>query len=137
MQTRWESRRPPVLGTLTVALSRCVARILTELQNLHTVEESSQVYLCFEDQRFVAGGLNTGNYHLYPSTRDVTWREHAAYVAESAVAILGSLLRSYANLRVDDSFKIKLHVLSAERSRARRRAPVAFRPPNEAGPATY
>ena len=137
MDTTWESRRPPLLTQLGTALSRCVTRILAGLQELYEREEDSQVYVCFEDKRFAQGGLNTGNYRLFPQRPEVSDEEHASYVADDAVAVLSNLLRSYAHLSIDDSFKVKFHVLSANARRARRLAPVAYRPPNEAGPRYY
>ena len=134
VDTRWTSRRPPLLTSLQEALSRCVTRILVGLQELYTVEEDSQLYIAFEDPRFTAGGLNSGNYNLFPEKSGVSPEEHASYVADAAVYMLGNLLRSYATLTIDDRFKIKVHVLSASRSRARRLARGVYRPPNNPGP---
>ena len=126
-----------MLTSLAAALSRCVTRILAGLQELYTPEEDSQVYVCFEDSRFEQGGLNTGNYRLFPERPEVTDGEHASYVADAALSMLSNLLRSYERLAIGDSFKIKLHVLSADRSRARRLAPAFHRPPNDPGPRAY
>ena len=124
-------RRNPLLLSTTEGISRGVAAVINKLQELYDPKERHQVYISFEDRNFQRGGLNSGNYELFPHDDDeraISRQQQATLIAEQAVGALSVLLRSNDSLRLDENFLVYCHVLSA-RHLARRLS--ARKPPRE------
>ncbi len=95
-------RRAPMLLSLETALKEALMSILLQLQNNYPSTSHHQVYITIIENK-IKHGLNTGNYDLSaPPT----------HVVNRALTILHSYLKSNQTMKLSDSFKIQIKVLS-------------------------
>ena len=95
-------RTAPLLLSLEKALHEALTTILMQLKTLYVENLHHQIYLTIIEQN-ILHGLNTGNYDINAPANIITNR---------AMTILHSYLKSKQTLRLNNSFKIQIKVLS-------------------------
>ncbi len=100
-------RSAPLLLSLETALQNALLEILHELKKTYSHEMHHQIYLTIIEQN-ILHGLNTGNYDLSAPPREIVNR---------ALTILHSYLKSNQTMKLNDSFKIQIKILSQNHTR--------------------
>ena len=112
------TRRKPKLINVMEVLKRAVAAIIINLQEYFEPHHHHQLYLTFEDKKFTRGGLNTGNFSLFPLDatlkNEIEDKRQAEFIASESLDLLAQLLRSNAFIELKKSFHIFITVLSLE-----------------------
>ncbi len=98
-----KNMRPPLLFDLENALQKALVHILDHLKNAYNSSNNqNQVYVTILHQQILRG-INSGNYSLNtPSIKIVRW----------VLSMFYHFLKSNQTLRLNDSFKIQIKVLS-------------------------
>ncbi len=95
-------RTSPILLSLETALKEALMAILMTLQNNYSQTAHHQIYITIIESK-IKHGLNTGNYDLAaPPT----------HIVNRALTILHSYLKSNQTMKLSDSFKVQIKVLS-------------------------
>ncbi len=95
-------RTAPLLLSLEEAIREALAFILLKLKPMYGENLHHQIYITIIEQNIIHG-LNTGNYDLNAPSNIIINR---------AMTILHSYLKSKQTLRLNNSFKIQIKVLS-------------------------
>ncbi len=95
-------RTAPLILSLEKALREALTLILLKLKGMYAANLHHQIYLTIIEQN-ILHGLNTGNYDI---------NSPANIIVNRAMTILHSYLKSKQTLRLNNSFKIQLKVLS-------------------------
>ena len=95
-------RTAPILLSLETALKEALMAILLRLQNNYPSSFHHQVYITIIEKK-IKHGLNTGNYDLAAPP---------IHVVNRALTILHSYLKSNQTMKLNDSFKIQIKILS-------------------------
>ncbi len=103
------SRQPPLLFDLEYVLEKALVEILDRLKAVyHAQENQNQIYITVLEHNML-NGLNTGNYSLNtPAIKIVRW----------VLSMLYHFLKSNQTIRLNDSFKIQIKVLSLRHTQA-------------------
>ncbi len=103
-QINIEARRrsAPLLLSLETAIREALTFILLRLKKMYAQNLHHQIYLTIIEQN-ILHGLNTGNFDINSAPNIITNR---------ALTILHSYLKSKQTLRLNNSFKIQIKVLS-------------------------
>ncbi len=96
----------PLLLTLERAISEALTEILVKLKTMYANNLHHQIYLTIIEQN-ILHGLNTGNYDI---------NTPPSVIVNRAMTILHSYLKSKQTLRLNNSFKIQIKVLSHKHS---------------------
>ena len=92
----------PLIANIEDSLQQALIRVLNSLKESYPQEEDFQVYLTILGKD-IRGGLNSGNYSLRtPSHKIVRWM----------LSMLYNYLKSNQTMRLDNSFHVKIKVLS-------------------------
>ena len=110
-------RSAPLLLSLERAIQEGLTTILMRLKQSYPANLHHQIYLTIIE-RNILHGLNTGNFDL---------NSPAPLIINRALTILHSYLKSKQTLRLNDSFKIQIKVLSHAHTRHMERTKPAFR----------
>ncbi len=95
-------RTAPLLLSLETAIREALSVILLKLKSMYAENLHHQIYLTIIEQN-ILHGLNTGNYDI---------NSPANVIVNRAMTILHSYLKSQQTLRLNNSFKIQIKVLS-------------------------
>ncbi len=95
-------RSAPLLLALETALENALFQILQKLKTTYSHDLHHQIYLTIIEQN-ILHGLNTGNYDLSAPPHEIVNR---------ALTILHSYLKSNQTMKLNDSFKIQIKILS-------------------------
>ncbi len=95
-------RTAPLLLSLETAIREALTFILLKLKSMYGQNLHHQLYLTIIEQN-ILHGLNTGNYDI---------NSPANVIVNRAMTILHSYLKSKQTLRLNNSFKIQIKVLS-------------------------
>ncbi len=95
-------RTPPLLLSLERAIREALFAILLKLKHMYGSNLHHQIYLTIIEQS-ILHGLNTGNYEI---------NSPANIIINRVMTILHSYLKSKQTLRLNNSFKIQIKVLS-------------------------
>ncbi len=95
-------RNAPILLSLEIALKEALMAILIRLQQYYPSTMHHQVYITIIERK-IKHGLNTGNYDLAAPP---------IHVVNRALTVLHSYLKSNQTMKLNDSFKIQIKVLS-------------------------
>ncbi len=103
VKTKKYMRAPPLLFNLENALEKALTHILDNLKTVYNAAHNqNQVYVTILHQDILKG-INSGNYSLNtPSIKIVRW----------ILSMFYHFLKSNQTLRLNDSFKIQIKVLS-------------------------
>ncbi len=93
----------PLIFDLESALETALTHVLDRLKRVYdSVQNQNQIYITVTEKN-ILHGLNSGNYSLHtPSAKIVRW----------VLSMLYNYLKSEQTLRLNDSFKIQIKVLS-------------------------
>ncbi len=96
---------PPLLFDLEEALEKALIHILDRLKDVYNSPlNQNQIYITVVEEN-ILNGLNSGNYSLNtPSDKIVRW----------VLSMLYNYLKSDQTLKLSDSFKIQIKVLSVQ-----------------------
>ncbi len=97
-----QRRTSPLLLSLENAIREALSSILIKLKGLYAENLHHQIYLTIIEQNIIHG-LNTGNYDI---------NAPANVIINRAMTILHSYLKSNQTLRLNNTFKIQIKVLS-------------------------
>ncbi len=95
-------RTAPILLSLETALKEALMAILLRLKNNYPSIFHHQVYITIIENK-IRHGLNTGNYDLAAPP---------IHIVNRALTILHSYLKSNQTMKLSDSFKVQIKVLS-------------------------
>ncbi len=107
VKIRPNRRTSPLLLSLETALKEALSAILERLQNNYPPEYHHQVYITIIENK-IKHGLNTGNYDLAAPP---------SHIVNRALTILHSYLKSNQTMKLSDSFKVQIKVLSHNHTR--------------------
>ena len=103
------NQRPPFLFSLLMIFRTALIYILNELSQLYDEQNNHQMYLTVIDDS-INHGLNTGNYNV---------RTNPEIVTERVLGMLYNFLTSNMSLRLNQSFRFNIKVLSLRHARER------------------
>ena len=103
------NQRPPVLVSLLMIFQTALIEILNNLSQFYNHQNNHQMYITVIDDS-INHGLNTGNYNVHANPQIVT---------ERVLGMLYNFLTSHMTLRLNQSFRFNIKVLSLRHARER------------------
>ena len=105
-------RHFPLLSSIEKGLKISLIAALENLKSLYNKDNHHQIYVTVIERQILRG-LNSGNYDI---------NTPSVIIANRVLSMLYNYLKSYQTLRINDSFKIQIKVLSTEHNAALRRS---------------
>ena len=99
---RVKAQNPPLLLDIQNALNQAIIQVLDKLKTVYPQDEHFQVYLTIISQE-ISNGLNSGNYSL---------KTPSPVIARWMTSMLYHFLKSNQTIRLNNTFHIKVKVLS-------------------------